>query len=447
MKKNDFSKGKISSQIIQLAIPMSVAQIISVLYNVVDRIYIGNIAGSGSLALSGVGLTFPIITIILAFANLVGMGGAPLSSIERGKNDNEKANHIMGTSFLLLCILGILIPLFIYLIKEDLLYLFGASKDTFVYANEYISIYLLGSIFVMTTIGLNSFINAQGFGKYGMLTTLIGAILNIILDPIFIFILNLGVKGAAIATVISQFISMLWTLHFLRSDITILRLEKRYITFDFTIIKEIITLGFSGFIMAITNSIVQIVCNSTLSLYGGDIYVGIMTIITSVREMTFMPVTGITHAAQPVMGYNYGAKLYDRVKKAIQFTSMITVVYLFFVWLVLFLFPEFFIRIFNNESELIQLGVPALHTYFFGFFFMAFQVCGQSVFVALNKPKQAIFFSIFRKVIIVAPLTIYLPTIPALGIMGVFLAEPISNLIGGLASYIAMYFTVYRKLK
>lgn len=446
MQKNDFTKGKVSSQIIQLAIPMTIAQLISILYNVVDRIYIGNISGSGSLALSGIGLTFPIITIILAFANLVGMGGAPLSSIERGKEDNEKASRIMGVSFLLLCAFGILVPSIIYIIKEPLLYAFGASNDTYVYANDYLSIYLLGSIFVMITIGLNSFINAQGFGKQGMITTLIGAILNIILDPIFIFIFHLGVKGAAMATVISQFISMLWTLYFLKSDIAILRLSKKYMVFDFSLIREIITLGFSGFIMAITNSIVQIVCNSTLSFYGGDLYIGIMTIITSVREMTFMPVTGITHASQPVMGYNYGAKQYNRVKKGIHFISIIATVYLLLIWGILFLFPEFFISIFNTDVEVLRLGVPAFHTYYFGFCFMAFQVCGQSVFIALNKPKHAIFFSIFRKVIIVAPLTLYLPTIPSIGIMGVFLAEPISNVIGGLASYIAMYFSIYRKL-
>ena len=446
MQKNDFTKGKVSSQIIQLAIPMTIAQLISILYNVVDRIYIGNISGSGSLALSGIGLTFPIITIILAFANLVGMGGAPLSSIERGKRDNDKASRIMGVSFLLLCAFGILIPFIIYIIKEPLLYAFGASNDTYVYANDYLSIYLLGSIFVMITIGLNSFINAQGFGKQGMITTLIGAILNIILDPIFIFIFHLGVKGAAMATVISQFISMLWTLYFLKSDVAILRLSKKYMVFDFSLIREIITLGFSGFIMAITNSIVQIVCNSTLSFYGGDLYIGIMTIITSVREMTFMPVTGITHASQPVMGYNYGAKQYNRVKKGIHFISIIATVYLLLIWGILFLFPEFFISIFNTDIEVLRLGVPAFHTYYFGFCFMAFQVCGQSVFIALNKPKHAIFFSIFRKVIIVAPLTLYLPTIPSIGIMGVFLAEPISNVIGGLASYIAMYFSIYRKL-
>lgn len=446
MKKNDFSQGKISSQIIQLAIPMSVAQLISVLYNVVDRIYIGRIADVGSIALSGVGITFPIITIIIAFANLVGMGGAPLSSIERGKNDIEKASRIMGTSFLLLLFLGIILTILGLCIKEPLLYMFGASNDTFVYANNYISIYLLGSVFVMLTLGLNSFINAQGFGNYGMLTNLIGAILNLILDPIFIFTFHMGVKGAAIATIISQFVSMVWTLYFLCGKKTILKLSYKYMKWDFSIIKETITLGFSGFIMAITNSIVQIVCNATLSFYGGDIYVGIMTIINSVREMIFMPVTGVTHASQPVMGYNYGAKLYSRVKESINFMSVITVAYTFIIWMVLFFFPETFISIFNDEAEVLRLGIPAFHTYFFGFFFMAFQVCGQSIYVGLNKPKHAIFFSIFRKVIIVAPLTIFLPMIPSIGIMGVFLAEPISNLIGGLASYLTMYFTVYKKL-
>lgn len=445
-RRNDFSKGKTSHLIMQLAIPMSIAQLINVLYNVVDRIYIGRIANVGTLALSGIGITFPIITMISAFANLVGMGGAPLCSIERGRNDLEKARRILGTSFLLLLIFGFLLTLSILLTKNSLLYLFGASDATFVYANDYLSIYLLGTVFSLVSLGLNNFINAQGFAKQGMFTILIGAFINLILDPIFIFLFNMGVKGAALVSVLAQLVSMLWTLYFLKGTEAIIQLKQQFIAFDFPIIKDIITLGFSGFIMAVTNSIVQIVCNATLSVYGGDIYISIMTIINSIREMVFMPVNGITSSAQPVMGYNYGAKLYSRVKSCIHFISLATFLYTLGIWLILFLFPEPFLRIFTNDVATISHGVIALHTYFFGFFFMAFQFAGQSTFVALNKPKQAVFFSIFRKVIIVTPLTILLPRVPQIGILGVFLAEPISNLIGGLSSYLTMYFTVYRKL-
>lgn len=447
MKKNDFTKGKISSQIMHLAIPMTFAQLVNVLYNVVDRMYIGRIANVGSIALSGVGITFPIITIIIAFANLAGNGGAPLSSIERGKGNDEKASLIMGNSFLMLCVFSVILTLVVYVIKEPVLYLFGASKETFSYANEYLSIYVLGTLFTLISLGLNAYINAQGFAKQGMLTICIGAIINLIFDPLFIFTFNMGVKGAALVSVIAQFISMVWTIYFLRSDLSILKLSKKYMRWNWSISFEILSLGLSGFIMAITNSIVQIVCNATLSVYGGDIYIGIMTIINSVREMMFMPVSGITSASQPVMSYNYGANKHDRVKQCIRFMSVVCVVYSLLSWLVLFLFPEAFIRIFSSDSKTIALGIPAFHIYYFGIFFMAFQFSAQSTFTALNKPKQAVFFSIFRKVIIVTPLTILLPTLPSIGIMGVFLAEPISNLIGGLASYLTMYFSVYIKLK
>ena len=446
MKKNDFTKGKISSQILQLALPMTFAQLVNVLYNVVDRMYIGRIEDVGSIALSGVGITFPIITILIAFANLAGNGGAPLSSIERGRGNEEKASLIMGNSFLMLCFFSVLLTILVYIIKEPVLYLFGASSETFSYANDYLSIYVIGTLFTLLSLGLNSYINAQGFAKQGMLTICIGAIINLIFDPLFIFTFKMGVKGAALVSVLAQFISMVWTILFLRSDHSILKLSKKYMKIDLSIILEILSLGLSGFIMAITNSVVQIVCNATLSIYGGDVYIGIMTIINSVREMMFMPVSGITSAAQPVMSYNYGAQKPLRVKTGIRFMSIVCVIYSLLAWLILFLFPELFIRIFSSDAQTITLGIPAFHIYYFGIFFMAFQFSAQSTFTALNKPKQAVFFSIFRKVVIVTPLTLFLPTIPSIGIMGVFLAEPISNLIGGAASYLTMYFTVYKKL-
>ncbi len=444
--KNDFSKGSIAKNILSLAVPMTVAQLINVLYNVVDRIYIGRLLENSTLALTGIGLCLPIITAIIAFANLFGMGGAPLCSIARGEGDNEKAQLVMNNSFSLILIFGILLTIIGLLFKEPLLYLFGASNETFPYANDYISIYLLGTPFVMISLGMNNFINSQGFGKTGMMSVIIGAIANIILDPIFIFYFGLGVKGAAIATVISQFISAFWVMKFLTGDNTILRLNLKHMKLIPKIVFNIVTLGLSGFVMSITNSAVQIVCNVKLSQYGGDLYVGVMTVLNSIREVVQLPVTGITNGAQPVIGYNYGARLKKRVKSSIKFLTIICISYTLLAWLTLISLPELFIRIFTSEQELINASLPSLKIYFFGYFMMALQFIAQSTFVALGKAKHAIFFSLLRKVIIVIPLTLILPSLFNLGVNGVFLAEPISNFIGGLASYLTMMFTVWPEL-
>ena len=443
---NDFSRGSIPSNIIKLALPMTLAQLINIFYNVVDRMYIGRIPEASSLALTGVGVTFPIITIIMAFANLFGMGGSPLCSIERGKGNNEKAEKIMGNSFAMLILTGIIITIICLIIKKPLLYMCGASDSTFTYADNYISIYLIGSVFVMISLGMNSFINAQGFAKIGMMTVLLGAVANIILDPIFIFLFNMGVSGAALATLISQFLSALWVLKFLLSSKAILKLKRKNFILDFNLVLKITYLGFSGFIMALTNSIVQIVCNISLQMYGGDLYVGIMTVINSIREVIMMPVNGITNGSQPVMSFNYGAKKYDRVKSAIKFTSISCIVYTTGIWIILKLFPIFFMRLFNNNPDLLSKGISCMGIYFFGFFMMSFQFAGQATFVALGKSRQAIFFSLLRKVIIVVPLTILLPKLFNLGIIGVFMAEPISNFIGGIACYSTMMFTVWKSL-
>ncbi len=446
-QKNDFSKGSISKTIFQLAVPMTLAQLINILYNIVDRMYIGRIPGAGSLALTGVGLTLPIITFVIAFANLYGMGGAPLCSIERGKGNNKEAEKIMGNSFALLILSGIILTILGLLTKRPILFLLGASSDTYIYADNYITIYLLGSIFVMISLGMNSFINSQGFAKIGMMTTLLGAVTNIILDPIFIFILGMGVKGAALATVVSQFLSAMWVLKFLTGKNAILKLKMKNFKIKLYLFKEITSLGLSGFIMAITNSIVQVVCNINLSIYGGDLYIGIMTVINSIREMTIMPVSGITNAAQPVIGFNYGAKKYDRVKKGINFMAITCISYTVIIWIILRMFPEFFISIFNSDENLIRNGITAMNVYFFGFFMMSLQFSGQSTYIALGKSKYAIFFSLLRKVIIVVPLTFILPKINNLGVIGVFLAEPISNFIGGLACYMTMRLSVWKKLQ
>lgn len=444
--KNDFSKGSVAKNILSLAGPMTLAQLINVLYNIVDRIYIGRIPEHATLSLTGIGLSLPIITMVIAFANLFGMGGAPLCSIERGRGNNEEAEKIMGNSFFMMLVSGVVLTVLGLLFKRPMLYLFGASDATFPFADAYITVYLLGSVFVMIGLGMNSFINSQGFGRIGMLTVLLGAVTNIVLDPIFIFVLHMGVRGAALATIISQFLSALWIFHFLTGEKTILRLKRSYLKLEARRVKKIIGLGLSGFTMSITNSTVQIMCNATLQNYGGDLYVGVMTVINSLREVMTLPVTGVTHSAQPVLGYNYGAREYGRVKKAILFSTAFSIAYTVVVWAIVHGFPEFFIRIFNQDPDLIAAGVPALRLYFFGFFMMSLQFAGQAIFVGLGKSRKAIFFSIFRKVIIVVPLTLLLPSVFHMGTDGVFIAEPISNFIGGLACFGTMMLTLWPEL-
>ena len=444
--KNDFSKGSVWGNIIAQAVPLTIAQLVQLLYNIVDRMYIGHMEGSSSLALTGIGLTFPIVMLVMAFTNLFGQGGAPLCSIARGAGDKERAENIMGNSFTMLLMAGMAITMVGYVCKRPILYAFGASDVTYVYAEQYLNIYLAGTMFLMISVGMNHYINSQGFPKIGMLSVIIGAVVNIILDPIMIFGMDLGIRGAALATVISQFVSAVWVMKFLLGKKTLLKLSLKSMKLRPKLDKEIMGLGLTGFILQGTNGLVHVVCNATLSVYGGDLYVGINTVLGSVRDIFQLPIQGITSGCQPVLGFNYGAKEYGRVKEGIRFTALVGSFYTVVAWILIFLFPEFFIRIFNNDPELIRYGVKALHIYFFGFFMMAFQFCGQSVFTGLGKAKQAVFFSIFRKVIIVVPLTILLPQMGELGVHGVFLAEPISNAIGGLACFTTMYLTVYRKL-
>ena len=445
--QTDFSTGSVQRNIVEVAVPMITAQPLNLTYNIVDRIYIGRIAGEGTLALTGVGLCFPLITLITAFSLLYGNGGAPLCAIERGKGDEKEAQMLMGNTFAMLVLTGMVLTVLGLLFYRSVLYAFGASDVTFPYAQEYIRIYLLGTIFVMIVLGMNNFLSAQGFGNMSMLTVLIGAVLNIILDPIFIFALHQGVRGAAIATIISQGCSAVWVLRFLTGSKAQLRLTRESMRLQWQRIRKIVSLGMSGFIMAFTNGLVQVACNSTLQSFGGDLYVGVMTILNSVREIFTMPVQGLTNGASPVMSFNYGEKAYGKVKAGIRFTAIVCIVYTFAAWLVVKLFPEIFIRIFNGDAALVQASTPALHIYFFGFCFMALQFSGQSVFVALGKAKKATFFSLFRKAVIVVPLTLWLPHVGNLGVLGVYWAEPISNLIGGSACFITMLATVLPELK
>lgn len=446
-EKNDFSKGSIISHMLRLSLPMTLAQMVNVAYNIIDRIFIGRIPYDATNALTGLGVAFPICTITIAFANLIGMGGAPLFSIQRGKGNDKEAGAILGNSFIMLLLLGAFMTIAGLLLKEPALYLLGASDATFSYANSYISIYLCGSVFVMLSLGLNSFINAQGFAKIGMLTVSIGAICNLILDPIFIFSFHMGVKGAALATIISQFVAALWTFRFLTGKKTIIRIQKENFRLKLSRIKDITALGLCGFTMAITNSAVSMVCNANLGIYGGDLYIGAMTIINSIREVIQMPVSGITNGAQPIMSFNYGAKKYTRVKTTIKYMTTSVMIYTVLGWILILLFSKQCIQIFNSQPDLIAVGVSSMHVYFFGFFMMTFQFSGQTVFTSLGRSKQAVFFSLLRKAFIVIPLIFILPHLFGLGAVGVFLAEPISNFIGGIACFTTMYLTVYRKLK
>ena len=447
-QKHDFGTGSVERNIINMAVPMTVAQVLNLLYNLVDRMYIGHIPGASSLALTGVGITFPVISMITAFASLYGMGGAPLCSMARGKKDYEKARRIMQDAFWMLVITGILLTIVGFLIEKPLLYALGASDVTYPYASAYLKIYFIGNLFVMIGLGMNPFVNAQGFGTTGMVTVGLGALINILLDPLFIFVFHLGVQGAAAATVLSQLASAIWVVLFLMSKKPMLRLSLRWQMPDWNLVRQIVTLGMANFIVNFTNSLVQVVCNRQLQVYGGDLYVGVMTVLTSVRDVATMVVHGITSGAQPVISFNYGAGLKARVKRGIRFMTVVCIVYTCIVWVLTLAFPEVFIRMFNSEADLVAAAVPSMHLYFFGFCFMALQFAGQSTFQALGEARYAITFSIFRKVVIVVPLTILLPLISALGLKGVFIAEPISNVVGGCACFFTMLAVVwFKKLK
>ena len=444
-KQIDFSNGKVFENIMLAAGPMLVAQVLNLMYNIVDRIYIGKIPGEGVLALGGIGLCFPIISLITAFTNLYGSGGAPLCAIERGKGNREEAEKIMNTSFYLLIVTGVILTGVGMVLGRPLLYLFGASDSTIRFALPYMRIYLLGTVFSMISLGMDPFINAQGFASTGMTTVFLGAAVNIILDPVFIFLLGMGVEGAAFATICSQFLSAVFVIRFLTGKRAELKLKPfGKIGLKAGRIMDIISLGAASFAMQCTNSLVQIASNSMLSTFGGDMYISIMTIINSVRQILDTPVLAITDGSSPILSYNYGAGNYKGVKKAVKLVVAFSLTYTILVWAIVLVIPSAFIRIFNSDSTLITAAVPALHTYFFAYIFQALMYSGQAVFKSLNKKKQAIFFSLLRKVIIVVPLTYLLPHVGNLGVLGVFAAEPVSNVLGGGACFVTMLFMMRR---
>ena len=441
----DFSQGSVGSRIMAQAIPLSLAEIVQLLYNIVDRIFLGHLPDGNTLALTGVGLIFPVVSIVSAFTSLYSSGGAPIFAMARGRKDEERALQIQGTVFSLLLGSSLALMALCYLLKRPLLFLFGASEDSFVYADAYLKIYLLGTPFTMLATGLNPFINAQGRPKVGMMTTVLGAVMNLALDPLFIYVFHMGVTGAAVATVISQAVSCIWVLRFLSGPKSILPLRRREARVYPFLLKDILSLGVVGFIMKFTNSLVQVACNKMLSIHGGDLYVGVMTVINSIREVFTLPVYGITDGSRPVLSYNYGAKKLSRVREGIRFMSAAAMIYTFAAWVFSMLQPRLLCQIFTQDEAMVEASVRMLRVYFAGFFFQSFQFCGQSVFQSLGWAKYAITFSLLRKVVIVVPLTLILPSV-GFGTTGVFLAEPVSNIVGGLACYITMLCTAYKQM-
>ena len=449
MKQIDFDNGKITSNILNAAVPMLVAQILSLLYNIVDRIYIARIPDVGTVALGAVGLCFPLIIMITAFSNLFGSGGAPIFSIYRGMNENGRAQTVVNTSFTMVCACGVVLMTIGLVFARPLLVLFGASESALVYAYPYMMIYLIGTIPSMLTIGMNPFINAQGYATTGMISVMIGAAANLVLDPLFIFTFQLGIEGAAIATVISQILSACFVVIFLRkkAEYKIRFLHRDELGDSIGYAKNIVSLGTSGFVMQLTNSLVSICCNNVLSVTGGDVYISVMTIVSSVRQMVETPIYAIVEGSSPIISYNYGAKRPKRVAKAIVTMALMALIYTLSMWLVIIKAPEFLIGIFSSNKELLVDAVPALKIYFAAFVFMLLQYTGQTVFKSLNKKKHAIFFSLLRKVFIVVPLTYLLPYAFHLGTDGVFMAEPVSNVIGGSICFITMLCTVIPELR
>lgn len=445
-RKNDFSQGNVPRLIMKLAIPMIVAQIVNALYSIVDRIYIGHMAGVGQTALTGIGLCFPITMTVSAFAALIGYGGAPLSSILRGSKRDQRAEQVLGNCVTALTVLGIVVPLACFLLREPVLYLFGASDATYPYANEYITIYLMGSLPVMLTLGLNTFINAQGFTRDGMVNVGIGALCNIVLDPIFIFVLGLGVAGAAIATVISQVVSCLWVFRFLLGKKNLIRLRRQYLRPSWPLLGKICALGVSSFIMQITESAISAVFNASLFRYGGDIYVTTMTVATSISQIYTMIIQGFGQGAQPVTGYNYGAGAYSRVRQCYRFLTGACLTYAVVAWGLIQLFMPQIISVFNSDPDLLATAVPMLRIFFLLTFLFALQTASQNTFVAMGEAKKATFFALLRKVFLLIPLILLMPRL-GFGVAGIFAAEPIADTISAAACFLTFLFTSYRGLR
>lgn len=430
----DMGTGSIPKLLAQLAIPAVIAQIINLLYNIVDRIYIGHIPEVGASALTGVGLFVPILMLINAFAMLAGSGGAPRAAIAMGKKDHNTAEKIVANCFSLLLLFAVVLTAVFYFSAPTLLRMFGASDVTLPYAVDYARIYILGSIFVLIVMGMNPFITTQGFAKISMLTTVIGAVINIILDPVFIFVFDMGVKGAALATVLSQAVGAFWILRFLTGRQTILRLKKGNMKLDPAVFGPCLALGISTFVMLSTESLLSVSFTSSLSRYGGDLAVGAMTIITSVSQLATMPLQGICQGGQPIISYNFGAGNSERVRKAFFTQFKVCVFYTALFWMVSMIFPQVFAGIFTEDSNLVEYASWALRIYMAGIFSLGFQICCQQSFMALGQAKVSLMLACLRKIILLIPLIFVLPIFFENKVFAVFLAEPVSDITAALVT-------------
>lgn len=426
-READLGRDPVGPLLVRLALPTICAQVVNLLYNIVDRVYIGQIPGEGALALTGMGVTFPVITLISAFASLIGMGGSPRASIAMGAGEHEKAERTLGTCTAALWGLAVVLTVLFLLFQEPLLVLFGASADTLPYAMQYLNIYVLGTIFVMTALGLNGFITAQGKSSVAMKTVLIGAVLNVVLDPVFIFLFGMGVRGAAIATVISQAVSALWVVKFLTGEKSTLRLRRQFFRFDRKLLMPAVALGASPFVMQSTESLLTVTFNVSLQQYGGDLAVGAMTILTSVAQMVQMPLLGLAQGGQPILSFNYGAGRPDRMKKVVRYNLLIACVFAFGVWGLVQLAPHLVAQLFNRNAELVDMTAWALRIYFAVGFTMAFQNTFQQCFVALGEAKISLFLALERKIILLIPLILILPRFFEDKLFAVFFAEPVAD--------------------
>lgn len=445
-KEEAFASGPILKTMLMMGIPTFIAQLVNLLYNIVDRIYIGHIEGSGAAALTGVGVCFPIITLVVSFANLIGAGGAPLAGIALGQKDRKQAERILGNSVSLLIILAIALTIIFQLIKKPFLFMFGASEATYVYAGQYLAIYLCGTIFVMFSAGLNSYITVQGASVTAMCSVLIGAVMNLVLDPIFIFVFHMGVKGAAVATILAQASSAIWILYFLTSKKATLKIKAANLKLDMDIIARITSLGISPFIMGATESLISIVFNSGAQRYGNDLYVGSITILQSCMQMICTPLNGFTAGVQPIISYNYGANNLDRVKKTCLSLIAITFTFSASLCAVALFVPEVIAGLFTTDVSLIALCEEVMPVFICGLLVFGVQCGSQSSFMALGKAKQSLFFALFRKVILLTPLALILPATMH-SVMGIYYAEPISDTISAICCFLVFLWTLKKIMK
>ncbi len=446
-KKQDMGSGSVPKLMLSLAIPAVVAQLINMLYNIVDRIYIGHIKDAGASALTGVGLFLPILMMINAFAMLAGSGGAPRAAIAMGKNDREGAQKILGNCFSVLLICAALLTVGFYIYAPQLLRLFGASDVTLPYALAYARIYILGTVFVMIVLGMNPFITTQGFAKFSMITTIVGAVCNIVLDPILIFVLGMGVKGAAVATVASQAVSAVWVFLFLTGKRTLLRLDVQHMRIIPKVIMPCLALGISTFVMMSTESILNISFNSSLSRYGGDLAVGAMTIISSCSQLVMLPIQGICQGGQPIMSFNYGAGNKERVKQAFRCQFLACTLYASVMWLLLLVFPQIFTGIFSSDASLKEYTVWAMRIYMAGIFSAGVQVGCQQTFMALGQAKISLLMACLRKLVLLIPLIFILPHVFSDPVFGVFVAEPVSDILAAAVTASMLFMRLNRILE